>query len=348
MTLNDDPVLYVIVCGAGPAGQVTHLISYARSRGWDPYLIATPAALDFIDVQQLESQTGHPVRTEYQPPGTAESGRSLPKADAIIVAPATYNTVNKWANGVSDNFALGILAEAVGLRIPVVVLPFVNSALAAHPAFHRSVELLRDIGIDVIHGPGRLEPHPPGTGASKFDTFPWHQALDEAQRLRGAHEQSAGDRLDSTSPPIHPDMADFADHAGLESLPPDVCLRLLESVPVGRVSFYTDGEVVTLPVNHAVDGQTVVFRTDRGSKLSASERQDLVAFEADDYDLKTRTGWSVLIKGHPEVVREDAEIHRLSQLGLHPWVTAVERSFWVRIRPASITGRHTPLTNLRE
>jgi hypothetical protein len=344
MTLNDDPVLYVIVCGAGPAGQVTRLISYARSRGWDPYLIATPAALDFIDVPELESQTGHPVRTEYQTSGTAASGRSLPKADAIIVAPATYNTVNKWANGISDNFALGLLAEAVGLRIPVVVLPFVNNALAVHPAFQRSVELLRDTGIDVIHGPGRLEPHPPGTGASKFDTFPWHQALDEADTLRGAHEQSAGDRLEATGPPPLPDMAGFADHAGHESLPTDVCLRLLESVPVGRVSFYTDGEVITLPVNHVVDGQDVVFRTDRGSKLSASERQDLVAFEADDYDPKTRTGWSVLIKGRAEVVHEDSEIQRLNQLDLHPWVTAVERPFWIRIRPAAITGRHTPLT----
>ena len=331
MTLNDDPVLYVIVCGAGPAGQVTRLISYARSRGWNPYLIATPAALDFIDVPELESQTGHPVRTEYQTSGTAASGRSLPKADAIIVAPATYNTVNKWANGISDNFALGILAEAVGLHIPVVVLPFVNSALAAHPTFRRSVALLRDTGIDVIHGPGRLEPHPPGTGASTFETFPWHQALDEADRLRRAHEQ--------------PDMAGLAEYAGLESLPTDVCLRLLESVPVGRVSFSIGGEVVTLPVNHAVDGQEVVFRTDRGSKLSASYRQDLVAFEADDYDPETRTGWSVLIKGRAEVIREDSEIQRLRQLGLHPWVTAVEHPFWIRIRPTSITGRHTPLTS---
>jgi nitroimidazol reductase NimA-like FMN-containing flavoprotein (pyridoxamine 5'-phosphate oxidase superfamily) len=345
MTLNGDPVLYVIVCGAGPAGQVTRLISYARSRGWDPYLIATPAALDFIDVHELESQTSHPVRTEYQAPGTAASGRSLPKADAIIVAPATYNTVNKWANGISDNFALGILAEAVGLRIPVVVLPFVNSALAAHPTFQRSVALLRDTGIDVIHGPGRLEPHPPGTGASTFDTFPWHQALDEADTLRDAHEQSARNRLEATGPPLLPDMAGFAGHKGLESLPTDVCLRLLESVPVGRVSFSIGGEVVTLPVNHAVDGQEVVFRTNRGSKLSASERQDPIAFEADDYDPETRTGWSVLIKGRAEVIHEDSQIQRLRQLDLHPWVTAVEHPFWIRIRPTSITGRHTPPTS---
>ena len=166
MTLTDQPVLYVITCGAGPAGQVWRLISDARARGWDPYLIATPAALDFLDIQELEEQTGHPVRSEYRKPGNTASGRSLPKADAIIVAPATYNTINKWANGISDNFALGVLAEAVGLRIPVVVLPFVNSALASHPAFQRSVGLLRDTGIQVIHGPGRLEPHAPGTGAA--------------------------------------------------------------------------------------------------------------------------------------------------------------------------------------
>jgi phosphopantothenoylcysteine synthetase/decarboxylase len=183
MTSAENPVLYVIACGAGPAGQVTRLISDAHGRGWESYLIATPAALDFLDVREVEAQTGHSVRSEYRKPGSAADGRSLPKADAIIVAPATYNTINKWANGISDNFALGILAEAIGLRIPVVVLPFVNSALAKHPAFQRSVELLRDAGIEIIHGPGRLEAHAPGTGGSKFDAFPWHQALDEADAL---------------------------------------------------------------------------------------------------------------------------------------------------------------------
>jgi len=148
----------------------------------------------------------------------------------------------------------------------------------------------------------------------------------------------------STAPPVVPDMTGLADHAGLEALPLEVCLRLLESVPVGRVSFCTDGEVVTLPVNHVVDGQDVVFRTDRGSKLSAADRRDHVAFEADDYDPRTRTGWSVLVKGRAEVVREDAEIQRLSRLGLYPWVTAVDRPYWIRIRPISVTGRHTPLT----
>ena len=131
------------------------------------------------------------------------------------------------------------------------------------------------------------------------------------------------------------------DHAGLEILPFDECLRLLASVPVGRVGFCADGEVVVLPVNHVVDGQDVVFRTARGAKLSSAQAQNPVAFEADGYDQEARSGWSVLVNGRAEAVDEDAEIRRLGRLGLHPWGTAVDRPFWIRIRPASVTGRQT-------
>ena len=132
------------------------------------------------------------------------------------------------------------------------------------------------------------------------------------------------------------------DHAGLEILPFEVCLQLLASVPVGRVGFFADGEVIVLPVNHVVDGQDLVFRTGRGSKLSAAEGQNLVAFEADEYDGQTKSGWSVLITGRAEVVYEEAEIQRLSRRGLHPWVSAVEDPFWIRIRATSVSGRQTP------
>jgi len=132
------------------------------------------------------------------------------------------------------------------------------------------------------------------------------------------------------------------DHAGLEILPFDVCLRLLASVSVGRVGFFADGEVVILPVNHVVDGQDPVFRTAHGAKLSAAEGRELVTFEADEYDEQTRSGWSVVVTGRAEPIYEEAEVERLSQLGLHPWVTAVERPFWIRIRATAVSGRQTP------
>lgn len=139
------------------------------------------------------------------------------------------------------------------------------------------------------------------------------------------------------------DMADFpTSHSGLEILPLTECLRLLASVPVGRIAFRADGEVVILPVNHVVDGQNIVFRSAAGSKLSAAQRADVVAFEADGYDARTRSGWSVVVNGRAEIIYEDTETQRLDGLGLHPWATAVDRPFWVRIRPSSISGRQIP------
>jgi nitroimidazol reductase NimA-like FMN-containing flavoprotein (pyridoxamine 5'-phosphate oxidase superfamily) len=132
------------------------------------------------------------------------------------------------------------------------------------------------------------------------------------------------------------------DHAGLEMLPFDACLWLLGSVPLGRVAFSADGEMVVLPVNHAMDGPRVVFRTARGSKLTAAVEQDLIAFEADDYDPQTRAGWSVLVTGRAALVYDGEEIQRLRRLGLEPWAAAVEHPFWVRILPTSVTGRRIP------
>jgi nitroimidazol reductase NimA-like FMN-containing flavoprotein (pyridoxamine 5'-phosphate oxidase superfamily) len=131
------------------------------------------------------------------------------------------------------------------------------------------------------------------------------------------------------------------DRAGLEILHLGDCFRLLESVPVGRIGFVAGGEVVILPVNFLVDGQDVVFTTGAGSKLSAVEVGRYVGFEADSYDQAARTGWSVVVNGLAEIVDSDAEAARLDALGLTSWPRAAER-VWVRIRPASITGRRIP------
>ena len=56
----------------------------------------------------------------------------------------------------------------------------------------------------------------------------------------------------------------------------------------------------------------------------------MVAFEADDYDERTRCGWSVLVNGRAHAIYEEAEIQRLNRLGLRPWVSAADRPFWIR------------------
>ncbi|GAA1683718.1 flavoprotein [Kribbella yunnanensis] len=170
-------VLHLIVCGAGPAERVADMIDLARQDGWDTYCIVTAAAAEhFVDLDELRKVSGHQVRTTYR----VEGDGPVPPADAVIVAPATYNTINKWAAGAADNYALTQLAELTGAGVRVVAVPFVNQALAANAVFLRSVESLRAAGVRVLFGPGELEPHPPRTGSSALAAFPWGMALEAA------------------------------------------------------------------------------------------------------------------------------------------------------------------------
>jgi len=181
VTQNHKPVLYVIACAAPPAREVHKLINPAQEAGWDVCLIATPQATKFVDLTALEALTGHPVRSEYKHPDEPDV---LPAPDAIIVAPATCNTVNKWAAGISDTLALGLITEAIGKRLPVVALPFTNRAQAAHPAFERNIRDLRSWGATVLYGPDVYPLHEPGQGGRHLDQYPWHLTLDALMNVR--------------------------------------------------------------------------------------------------------------------------------------------------------------------
>ena len=166
--------LYVMPCAAGPAPFVGRLVTAAQARGWDVWLAPTPSAMDFIDVPALEALTGHPVRARYRKPG--ESGK-LPAADAAIVAPASYNTINKWAAGIADTHTLGLLAELTPSGVPIAVLPFVNALMAANRVFGRSVASLREEGVTILAGESALVPHAAGSGDGRLESFPWELAL---------------------------------------------------------------------------------------------------------------------------------------------------------------------------
>jgi len=168
------PVLYAIVCGCPPAQDAARLVDLVQDRGWEVSVVCTPDALKFIDRPGLAVRTGHPVRSHYKNPGDLDV---LPQPAAIIVAPATVNTINKWAAGIADTLALGLVVEAVGLDLPIIVMPYTNSAMAAHPIFPRNIDRLRSWGITVLYGEEVLKPHPPGTGESSAEPFPWHLAV---------------------------------------------------------------------------------------------------------------------------------------------------------------------------
>jgi hypothetical protein len=180
--------LYVIACGGRPAADLAPFITARQADGWDVCVVATPSALKFMNAPELADLTGHPVRSEYKQP---EEPDVLPPPDAIVVAPATFNTINKWAYGSSDTLALGLLNEAIGLGLPIVAVPTPSSALAKHPAFAESVGRLRSWGVRVLFDPDIYPLPVPNIGAPAADLFPWLALAEEASEmldglLRGA------------------------------------------------------------------------------------------------------------------------------------------------------------------
>ena len=92
------------------------------------------------------------------------------------------------------------------------------------------------------------------------------------------------------------------------------------------------------PVNFVVDGETIVFRTDPGSKLRGLERTPTVCFQADGSDLDDHTGWSVLVKGRATEVTAPDDRRTVAALGLEVWALG-EKPHWIRIQPTEVTGR---------
>jgi len=175
IALPTKPVLYAIGCGGYPSEFMPDLVKHAQGEGWAVCVVGTRMGMRFLNAELLRELTGYPVRDDYKRPDEPDV---LPDADAFVVAPATFNTVNKVAAGISDTLALGLINEAIGFGKPVILAPWPNQQLVKHPAFDRSVELLTEAGVRFVLDRAALPL--PATGRPGAATFPWaevHTAL---------------------------------------------------------------------------------------------------------------------------------------------------------------------------
>lgn len=121
-------------------------------------------------------------------------------------------------------------------------------------------------------------------------------------------------------------------------LDPSACWALLRSTDVGRLAVTTTAGPDIFPVNFAVDRGSLVFRTARGSKLTAVTDQPAVAFEVDGYDEGAGEVWSVVVKGRAELVRGFVDLLDTSGLPLYPW-EAESKAQFVRVVAEDVSGR---------
>ena len=126
----------------------------------------------------------------------------------------------------------------------------------------------------------------------------------------------------------------------LEEVSSDECFALLGQETLGRLVFVDDLGPAAVPVNYALAGHGIVFRSEDGSKIRASRKRD-VAFEVDRIDEVSRSGWSVLVRGTSEEVEFEHLHELLGRIDGYvplPWKKGVH-NIWVVITPREVTGR---------
>lgn len=130
----------------------------------------------------------------------------------------------------------------------------------------------------------------------------------------------------------------YSDGSALRQLNRDDCLRLLATVPIGRIIYTRQALPAVELINFALESGDIIIRTDRSGKLAAATRGAIVAFEADVVDPEYRSGWSVTAIGPSRAVTDAADIARLQEIGLSSWVPSL-REYFIRISPQLLNGR---------
>ncbi|MBP2455532.1 pyridoxamine 5'-phosphate oxidase family protein [Mycolicibacterium lutetiense] len=116
----------------------------------------------------------------------------------------------------------------------------------------------------------------------------------------------------------------------------DECWQLLSGVSLGRLVTTVGTRLEIFPVNFVVQHRTVLFRTAEGTKLISALWNDRVLFEADDHHVAG--GWSVIVRGEPQLLETPDEIAEAESAQLLSWIDTTKRRY-VRIRPKEISGR---------
>lgn len=162
-------VAYLIGFSAPPVLHLDEFVRLLASERWDTYVILSPTAATWVDLSALAEISGHPVRVEPRLPHEQDP---LPPAETVIAAPITFNSLNKWAMGISDTLALGLLNEALGLGMSMTTAPCIKNALQFHPAYKQSVRILSSIGVTVLDPSDTVEQTETGSA-----TMDWTQIL---------------------------------------------------------------------------------------------------------------------------------------------------------------------------
>src|SRR5439155_25303809 len=139
--------LILVVCGAPLAARSGDVVNGLLGSGWGLSVVATQPAMAWIDDITVGALTGSPVRVDHRSPDQPKRG---PSPAAVVVCPGAFNTVTKAASGIADNYALGVICEALGSRVALALIPMVNGKLWAHPGWQVGLTIIEPAGTRFV------------------------------------------------------------------------------------------------------------------------------------------------------------------------------------------------------
>lgn len=170
--MADVKVVELVVCAAPLADHAHRLASALIEAGYDVNVTVSLNAESWVDLAAV-AQVGASTPGRTRRPGEPRTRR---RPDAVILAPATFNTLNKLRHGISDTPALGVLCDGLGAGIPMLAVPMVNERLSGHPAWDATYGYLAGHGVRFLDASSgtldTFEPLKSGTGddvAREFD-----------------------------------------------------------------------------------------------------------------------------------------------------------------------------------
>jgi len=144
MKTLDNKAVYIVMTGAKKCSIIPELVREFITEGASTYTFFTDMARKIASMKDFELP-GNRVSLDY-----SKNGEELPLEDIVLVVPATFNTMNKAAQGIADSYPMTIIASAIGKRKKVIFAPAMNRSLWEHPITQRSLETLQQWGCQVV------------------------------------------------------------------------------------------------------------------------------------------------------------------------------------------------------
>jgi phosphopantothenoylcysteine decarboxylase/phosphopantothenate--cysteine ligase len=142
------------VTGSIAAYKAAELVRLFVSSGDDVHVVMTPAACEFVAPLTFRTLSRNPVSVEpfaepadWKPEHIALAAR----ADLVLAAPATANTLAKMRQGLADNLLTAVL---LATRAPVAVAPAMNDGMWENAATQENLAVLRARGVRIIEPDG--------------------------------------------------------------------------------------------------------------------------------------------------------------------------------------------------